>query len=315
MSDDCPKVSVLMPVRNGEAMLAEAIDSILQQTMSSLELIVIDDGSTDSTPDIIQSFERRDPRVRSCKADGKGISAALNKGLSIAKASLIARMDADDISLPHRFEKQVEYFDKDPQLVLLGSYCIEFSTDPDRESRKEIPSTNSALQTAIRYAPNFFHPSIMVRADALKEVGGYRSSFDGAEDHDLYLRLSRKGSLAAVPDVLFRYRLHPGQVTQSKRWRSHMCSAAAVQSNLVKKGTITGPLAQMASDLLQSMKNGDFELNNNSLKLAVRTINALTQTEVSPQEIRARRNALVTQLVKQMRFLPAFKLWRKTRKV
>src|SRR4051812_12524034 len=129
MTSSARQISVVMPVWNGESFLAEAIESILAQTCRDFEFLIIDDGSTDGTPAILREFEARDPRVRVLWQQHEGLVAALNAGLAAARAPLIARMDADDVSTPERFELQLAYLQAHPECVVLGTAMLV--TDPD----------------------------------------------------------------------------------------------------------------------------------------------------------------------------------------
>src|SRR5437868_6051181 len=118
-----PQVSVLMPVRDGERWLSTAIDSVLRQTLTDFELIVIDDGSVDRTPAILHSHATRDRRIRIVKLDRQGVASALNRGLAEARAALVARIDADDLCAPNRLAKQAEFLARRPEIALLGSWA------------------------------------------------------------------------------------------------------------------------------------------------------------------------------------------------
>ena len=212
-----PAVSVVMPVKNAAKTVSESIDSILNQTLKNFEFIIVNDGSTDRTKDILYSYASQDQRVKVIDSTGQGISEAANYGIEQAQSPLIARMDADDISRPERLEKQVNKFNSNPKLVLLGSFCHTFKDGESKTEENKIPIRNTDLQKSIRSIPTFTHPTTMARKDIIQRVGGYRKKFEGAEDHDLYLRLSRHGEIAVLPEFLVWYRAHPNQFSQVKK--------------------------------------------------------------------------------------------------
>ncbi len=198
------RVSVVMPVRNGERFLREALDSTLAQTLADLELIVVDDGSTDGTPELLAEAAQRDPRIRVQRQEPGGLTVAINAGCALAHAPLIARMDADDVMLPDRLEHQVAYLDGHPDVALLGGGIVlvdEGGTEIDREPGR--------LQLDFLVRNELTHATVMMRADALRALGGYR--LDQSEDYDLWLRFDERYGVAALPEHVIRYRLHPGQ--------------------------------------------------------------------------------------------------------
>jgi glycosyltransferase involved in cell wall biosynthesis len=205
-----PLISVLMSTFNGDRYLRAAMESILGQTFGDFEFLVFDDGSTDSTPAVLQEYARRDPRLRIITQQNQGLTKNLNAGLRMSRGSLIARMDADDISLPLRFEKQVAYLNAHPDCVCVGSYVQlistdgEFLTTPPRQ-----PDQAAIMEQLMQGKAEFLsHPTIMMRRDAVEKAGGYREQFRTAQDLDLYLRLVEIGELANVPEVLLHYRVH-----------------------------------------------------------------------------------------------------------
>lgn len=201
-------VSVLMPVYNAERYVAEAIESILAQTFTDFEFIIVDDGSTDGSQSILERYARQDPRIRLISRPNTGIVGALNDGLAEAGGKYVARMDADDRCRPDRFALQAEYLETHTDIVALGSYasmidpngrllCPELTVPLDHE---EMEASN------LRGFPTMFHPAAMIRAHALKQIGGYRQEAWPAEDLDLWLRLGEAGRLANLPEPLFIWR-------------------------------------------------------------------------------------------------------------
>jgi glycosyltransferase involved in cell wall biosynthesis len=199
-----------MPIHNGAITLAEAINSILAQSFSDFELIAVDDGSTDGSLAILQSFAQRDPRVRVITRPNTGIAGALNDAIEQARGPYLARMDADDIALPERFEKQVAYLNEHPDCVLLGSRVLlvepygtpMYITDHETEHEK----IDDQLMRGVGWA--VVHPAAMMRAAAVRQAGGYRADRVPIEDLDLFLRLTEIGKAANLPEVLLHYRQH-----------------------------------------------------------------------------------------------------------
>jgi glycosyltransferase involved in cell wall biosynthesis len=206
-------VSVVLPVRDGERFVREAVESVLAQTYADLELIVVDDGSTDATPEILLGF--RDERLRVLQQDPAGLVAALRRGFAEARAPLVARMDADDVSEPTRLERQVELLERRPRAGMVATWTAVIDEE-GRELRREVlPPAPEDLARRLLLRNPFQHGSVVVRRDALEAAGGYRDDYGANEDYDLWRRLARSWELACVPEVLYRYRVHAGAVTQT----------------------------------------------------------------------------------------------------
>ncbi|MBI4380454.1 MAG: glycosyltransferase family 2 protein [candidate division NC10 bacterium] len=211
MADPLPLISVVMPVHNGEPYLAESIKSILTQTFRDFEFIILDDASTDRTPEILRDWAQRDRRIRLFRSPEQlGLVRALNYVVHQARALVCARMDADDISHPDRLRRQWEVLHAHPQVLLVGTLWEGI----DEQGRCVRPRDRWALVRRSPFAP-FPHGSSMYRRDVFWEVGGYREGCAPWEDLDLYLRNSKRGRLMVIPDALYRYRFHIGSVTLS----------------------------------------------------------------------------------------------------
>ena len=226
-------VSVVMAVRNGEEYLREAIDSILGQTMTDFEFIVIDDGSTDRTTEILESYD--DSRLRVLTQTGRGLAPSLNAGIRQARASLIARMDADDISEPSRLERQSAFLFANDDHVLIGYDALVISEDGERLHRAQMVTGNTEIENSLDKLVNpFFHGAVMFRRDAVIECGlydelvaqhvaktvGRAKAVLEFEDILLWLRLRRFGLMANLPESLYRYRLRANSVSRIPRaWR------------------------------------------------------------------------------------------------
>jgi glycosyltransferase involved in cell wall biosynthesis len=206
-------VSVVLPVRDGERFVREAVESVLAQTYADLELIVVDDGSADATSEILRGF--RDDRLRVLRQEPAGLVAALRRGVAEARAPLVARMDADDVSEPARLERQAELLERRPRVGMVATWTAVID-EVGRELRREVlPSAHQDLARRLLLRNPFQHGSVVVRRDALEAAGGYRDDYGANEDYDLWRRLARSWELACVPEVLYRYRVHGGAVTQT----------------------------------------------------------------------------------------------------
>lgn len=202
-----PKVSVLMSVYNNAPYLEKAVQSILNQTFSDFELIIVDDGSTDESATIIQN--QSDSRIRFLQnEDNNGLAKSLNRGLDIAKGDYIARMDGDDISLPHRLETQVKFLDQHPEIGVLGSRMQVISADDERLFNYDVPLEHSLIVWNLFFGWTFAHPTVMMRAHLLKEVDGYNTSIAAAQDVELWSRLVGRTQFANLPEKLVQYRTH-----------------------------------------------------------------------------------------------------------
>jgi glycosyltransferase involved in cell wall biosynthesis len=207
------RVSVVMAVHNGEAYIAEAIESVLRQTYSDLEVIVVDDGSDDGTSGILRTLESSDSRVVAIRPGRIGFADALNVGIEYSRGEYIARMDADDVCFPTRINRQVNFMDSNPQMAASGC-SIEVFQD-QHITLVRFPCSPHAIRTHLLFYCALSHPTVVVRRSALHDLGiPYRSEFDGAADYDLWCRMDRSGwQLANLPDVLLRYRRHAAQIT------------------------------------------------------------------------------------------------------
>ena len=209
-----PLVSIALPVYNGEKYLAVALDSILAQTFTNFELIVIDDGSTDGTLKILRKYESLDSRVKLVTRENRGLPASLNQAISLAKGSLIARMDQDDICKPNRLATQVEFIQQHCEVVVLGS-AANFIDEDGSNICTFIPSSEDVvLRKAFPNSP-FIHPSVMFVKDAFFEAGKYIEKMKwGGEDVTLFERMSRLGCIHNLTEPLICYRLVPGSLSR-----------------------------------------------------------------------------------------------------
>lgn len=202
-----PKISVILSVYNGEKYLKEAVESILNQTFSDFEFIIVNDGSTDDTEKILDEFnDRRIVRLNNDK--NMGLVKSLNKGLAAAQGKFIARMDADDISKPERFEKQIKFLEKNSKIGVLGTAMEQIDAKGKKISVLCPPLNHKLILWKMFFECPIFHPTVMMRRDILEKVGGYDISFIHTEDTDLWSRLYKLTRFANLSDVLHIRRLH-----------------------------------------------------------------------------------------------------------
>lgn len=208
-----PRVSVLMAVRDGALYLDEAIRSVLDQTFTDFECIVVDDGSTDGTDAILQRYQRQDTRIRLSRSGGNGLSYALNHGLKLATGTYVARMDADDVSLAGRLAAQVRLMAERPEVGVCGTWIETFGAGGEEVRR--YPTDDATIRSWLLFESVLAHPSVMLRRDLFTNTDlAYDSAMLHAEDYDLWVRAAQQTRLANVPEVLLRYRLHPQQVVR-----------------------------------------------------------------------------------------------------
>jgi glycosyltransferase involved in cell wall biosynthesis len=208
-----PKISVVMSVYNGEWFLKQAIDSILTQTFTDFEFIVINDGSTDETSDILAHYAKSDSRLQVYPQANQGLIASLNRGCSLARAKYIARLDADDVAFQDRLERQLRFLEQNPDVALLGGAMVVIDAECNKIATWHYPLTYAQIKQAIcRYDP-FGHSAVVIRKDAFEKIGGYGKAFRHAEDYDLWLRIAEQNKVANLAECVTYYRLHPGQVT------------------------------------------------------------------------------------------------------
>jgi len=213
------KVSVLMAVYNGEEYLPTAIDSILAQTFPNFELVIVEDGSTDSTPTILARYAAQDARIKIVpNAQNIGLTRSLNRGLAACSGELIARQDADDVSLPYRLVEQVEYMDAHPQTALLSG-DIEI-IDPN--GTPIYTRHHAAAPAVIRWRMLFYnavggHSQVMFRREDARALGGYAENRRYSQDYDLWLRLMERGEVVILPRVWLQFRHHTASISNQKR--------------------------------------------------------------------------------------------------
>lgn len=207
---DPPLISVILPVFNAEKYIRVAVNSILDQTLTDFELIIINDGSTDNTLIILRNFANRDNRIRIVTRANRGLVESLNEGIDLTRGKWIARMDADDIALPYRFERQLQWL-VETGADITGSWTQLFGTH-DRRKVKHA-QTDAAIKIEMLFGSPFAHPTVMMRTVLAKQLR-YDKTWEKAEDYDLWERAARAGWIMTnVPEVLLLYRQHKAQIS------------------------------------------------------------------------------------------------------
>lgn len=209
-----PLISVILPVYNGEKYICKALDSILYQTYQHFELIVIDDSSTDATPLIIKDYQKNNSKIQVIYLkQNKGLTACLNLGIQAAHGQYIARMDADDICLPKRFEKQVRFLENHPDVAALGAAFRLIDASGHKIKDYVFSNNHHILIWNFLFFNPICHPSVMIRMEALRKVGFYDEKLKRAQDYDLWWRISAIGKLSNLKENLLIMRQHDKRVT------------------------------------------------------------------------------------------------------
>ena len=236
-----PRVSVVLCVYNQAAYVAEAIASILGQTLTDLELIVVDDGSTDSSPEVIHRFT--DPRIRYVRNERNlGHASSLNRGVALARGRYLAIMDSDDISLPERLARQVDFLDAHPDVAMCGSWVETFGA---RMEVRRFPTEPAVLAVSLLLCCPFSTPTVMLRREAMLPEG-----FDPrglAFDYAYWVEVANRAPVANLPEVLLKYRLHAGQVTVTRR------AAQLAGTRLVLRRQLEGLLGEVSEAELDAL--------------------------------------------------------------
>lgn len=212
-----PRVSVIMAVWNGERHLADAIQSILNQTFRDFEYIIIDDGSSDATRAIIARYALHDERITLLYHEHQGLTRSLNRGTQEARGAYIARMDADDISLPERLEKEYAYLMQHPDVAVVSCF-VHVIDDCGRVAGKHCPPlVTEDIRKRSFFSGQICHPSVMFQADVVRALGGYNEAFRYAQDYELWLRLMKQHAVATIPEFLFLWRRSEQGIGRVKR--------------------------------------------------------------------------------------------------
>jgi hypothetical protein len=258
-----PLVSVVMVVRDVERYLAEAIESILGQTFTDFELIILDFGSTDRSKEIAADYAARDRRISLHETPTCGLAEARNAGSALAQGKYIAVQDADDVSLADRLQCEVEFMEKHPEIGLLGTAAQWIDGEGKPLWVFPFPTEDAEIRSALATMCPFMHTSVLMRRDTFLAVGGYRAAFTRSQDYDLWLRIAERFRCANLKQILVKYRLHPHQASINKRKHQTYCSVAARASAAIRKVGDPDPLDSVDAitpELLTSLHVSPAEL-------------------------------------------------------
>jgi glycosyltransferase involved in cell wall biosynthesis len=234
-----PCISVVMPVYNGEKYIDEAMNSILAQSIPDFELLVVNDGSSDGTRKIVDAHVQRDSRIVLYSTPNRGIVSALNFGLEKARGEFIARMDADDIAVPDRFQIQLAELTRDATLVACGGDSIKFG---EVSGRVRFPRGDLMCKACLLFGPCFGHPTVMMRGHALRQLGlRYELTYEYAEDYRLWSLLARHGKFSNVGTPLIQHRIHASQIGAARRDEQRRAHLAIALHNWADAGVTIEP--------------------------------------------------------------------------
>jgi hypothetical protein len=237
-----PLVSVVMVVRNVDTYLAESIESILAQTFSDFEFIIVDFGSTDKTKAIVSGYATKDKRIRLREIPDCGLAAARNAGCALAQGRYIAIMDADDVSVPERFMWQVDFMEKQPEMGLVGGATKWIDSSGKSLRIDQLPAEDHEIRLALVTCCPFCQPTVLMRREAFTLTGGYRIVFAQAEDYDLWLRIADRYRCANLKEVVLQYRIHPRQLSVRGRTQQTLCVLAAQAAATFRKNGAPDPM-------------------------------------------------------------------------
>ena len=248
-----------MSVYNGEKYLREAIDSILNQTFKDFEFLIINDGSTDSTAEILQSYQ--DPRIRVINNEKNiGLTKSLNKGLKLAKGEYIARMDADDISMPERLQEQVDMLEQKSGLGVVGTRHCVIDEKGNIKSEAKNYGNPVILRWKLLFNNVFTHSSVMMRKKAYEDSGGYNPEFEASQDYDLWSRIVKKWQIGLVPKILCHWRKRVEHSITTEKNKIQKAMAREVSIRNISKLT-NGRLLRKQCIYLHNLFNGYYALD------------------------------------------------------
>lgn len=241
-----PQISVLLAVHNNAPYLAATLDSLLGQSFTNFELVIIDDGSTDDSLGILQAYAARDRRIRLVAQDNRGIPVTRNRLIALAHADYVAVMDADDIALPQRLAQQYAFLQTHPDVVWVGGAFQLIDEAGRLLTTVTMATENSEIQRLLLAGhTSFLHPTALIRKSALTQVGGYDNTFTSGCDLDLWLKLSEVGAVANLPQPVVQYRVHSQSIGSRQQQQQHTNAERAFTLAWQRRGlertfTVTG---------------------------------------------------------------------------
>jgi glycosyltransferase involved in cell wall biosynthesis len=302
MKMNVPTVSVVMPVYNERPYLEESIRSVLNQSFDDFEFIIVNDGSTDGSKDVMERFSDEDQRIRVFHQENQGIGTSRNRGLRLAHGKYIAVMDGDDVTHTDRFERQVRFLDENPEIGVVGtkSKYIDSEGNPHPWGHWPIPTTPEVIAWRLMFNTCLVHPSVMMRHSLIEKLGGYAEWATPAEDYELWTRAVREMRLANLPGTLHELRRHEGSVTVSHREQQiQNCVEAAIRLHRDILGSSADK--QIVQFLVWMETRGIEEAIDRAGAVDLSAVHAHMQSlyevhrdhfPLKEQSVRARRNAL-----------------------
>jgi glycosyltransferase involved in cell wall biosynthesis len=267
------KVTVLMPAYNAEKFIRNAIMSIQNQSFSDWQLLIINDGSTDGTPQICNELALLDKRITLMNQENLGITATLNKGLTLISTELVARHDADDFSHKDRLKKQVRFLDQNPNISLVGT-CFREIFDDGTHLDAHLETTDYYIKKTLHFRNAFGHGSVCFRTKDFQSINGYSvdTKFNYIEDYEAWLKMASKYQVANLPDVLYTYRSHSENISTKKKPAQE--KNAEYLLSLIKKGEYKlepkqTPIASLGAEFIACVKKGNFGAFKRCLRLEI----------------------------------------------
>jgi hypothetical protein len=276
-----PAISVVMPVHDGERFLPEAVTSVLSQTHRDLELIVVDDGSTDRTAEILASYARTDPRVIIRRqVQNRGVLAARSEGLRHARGGFIAVMDADDVCLPWRLARQLEYLSKHPEIGIVGSY-VQVIDEKGRPGRiKVYPQEPGLVAWSLCFFNSVANPTVLIRRTVMEALAWHSMEGEGpAQDYSFFIRASRVTKLANLPEVLLHYRVWPKNMTRQS-WQAQEQNATKILQHSLSS-LLQRDVAIEQAQALRGLSTGIYPRTHLEIKDTAATIERLATVFLS----------------------------------
>jgi glycosyltransferase involved in cell wall biosynthesis len=298
-----PKITILMAVYNGEKFLREAVESILHQTFTDFELLIINDASTDKSMEILSSYE--DPRIRIINNEKNlGLTKSLNKGLSFAKSNYIARMDADDISYPERLEIQYHYMEDNIDVDIVGSWIETIDENGNTINVGKNPHSSEEIYYILNFRNCLTHSSIMFRKDIIVGNGSYNETLYNAQDYELWHRISKVSRIYQIQRVLVKWRMHDNLTDSNKKRRQEYTVGFVVKNNfehLINK-KIDSNICDIIKANFEASYSSDFkpynseelfssvtifsEVNKRIIEVAPQTLNKQTVKKIGDKVLR-----------------------------
>lgn len=229
------KISAVMSVFNNEKYVQESIESVLNQTFKDFEFIIVNDGCTDQTGEILKKYEQNSQIKIIENKKNIGLTKSLNKALKVAMGKYIARQDADDISLPERFKKQVEFLENNPEIKILGTFAYGINDTGEILREDTAPISSAVIKKNLIKNNSFIHPSVMIRKDILNKVGPYNEKFETTQDYELWFRILKVAKGANLPLFLIKKR-YTLKMASLQKEKIQLKNTLFLQNQAIKKG-------------------------------------------------------------------------------